>query len=56
MDKTITYIIGRRKHFNEDNKAITEVKIWFSSKSGDFYKDGIKDQFHRYEKCVTIGG
>jgi Transposase. len=46
----------RAKRFHDDNEVISEVESWFSSKSVDFYKDGIKGLFHRCEKCVAIEG
>ena len=44
-----------RKCFHDDNVIIIEMKSWFSSKSADFYEDGSKDLFLRYETSVVIG-
>ena len=52
MNRSIT--IKMRKFF-QDNKVITEMESWYSSKSPYFNKNSIKGLFHLHEKCVVIG-
>ncbi|KAJ7304231.1 hypothetical protein JRQ81_011768 [Phrynocephalus forsythii] len=47
-------LCGQR--FDDREDVIFEVEQWFSSKSDDFYKEGLKQVKKRWQKCVTLQG
>jgi len=45
---------GRR--FSDNEEVINAVESWFARQKDTFYKDGIRQCRHRWEKCVVLEG
>ncbi|XP_049518615.1 histone-lysine N-methyltransferase SETMAR-like [Dermacentor silvarum] len=46
----------RGKHIRDDGEVITQVELFLNSQNEEFYRTGLRQLMHRWQKCVTLGG